>query len=54
MDEWGEGTDGGHNYGWRLYVKRSKFRPRKVRMFKKMVPIKMRLGFNKYYIEKIF
>ena len=52
MDEWGENTNGGHNYGYRIYVKPTKTRPRKVRMFKKLVPVKMKLEFNKNYIER--
>jgi len=53
LDEWGEGTAGGHNYGYHIYIKGVKARPYKARMFKKLVPIKARLKFHKDFLEKV-
>lgn len=43
LEEWGEGTSGGHNYGYRMYSSRCK-RPKKIGRWH-------RLRFNKYYLE---
>jgi hypothetical protein len=44
LEEWGEHTNGGHNYGYRIYVTWIKALPKK----KKEI-----LKFNKLYLERI-
>lgn len=45
LKEWGERTNGGHNYGYRIDAKKCK-RPKKISRWSK-------LQFNKDYLEKI-
>ena len=45
LEEWGEGTNGGFNYGYQVKVNQVKSIPRKINKFRK-------LSFNPYYLVK--
>ena len=45
LEEWGENTSGGENYGYRIDVKQIKQIPRGTDFYR-------RLSFNKHYITK--
>jgi hypothetical protein len=44
LEQWGECTNGGHNYGYRIDSNRCK-RPKRISK-------RLKLRFNKYYLEK--
>lgn len=44
LGDWADNTCGGHNYGYRIEAKKVSKRPDRA---------KLRLFFNKYYLEKI-
>jgi hypothetical protein len=45
LEEWGEGTSGGHNYGYQIKVSRVKSIPRKTSSHRKLM-------FNKDYLRR--